>query len=108
MKQGLYRISLQTGLGADTAVVVLNDGRMLGGDSRFAYIGDYTFSGDSFSAQLFIRQIGDAPGMATALGLLPVTLQLKGKISGDHIDATGAAHEYPERECQAEFAWLES
>ena len=108
MKQGLYRISLQTGLGEDVAVVVLQNGRMLGGDSQFAYSGDYTENGDQFTANILIRQHADIPGLATALGLLPVTLKLSGKIRGDMIDATGAAHEYPDRECQATFEWLEA
>ena len=108
MKQGLYRIRLQTGLGEDTAVAVLRDGRILGGDARFAYVGDYTNSNGNFSAHLLIRQHADTPGMATALGLLPITLRLSGTVSGDLIDATGAAHEYPDRECQAAFEWLEA
>lgn len=108
MKQGLYRISLQTGLAEDVAVVVLQNGRILGGDSQFAYSGDFSAKDDQFTASLLIRQHGDLPGLATALGLLPVTLKLSGKVHGDHIDATGAAHEYPDRECQATLEWLES
>jgi T3SS negative regulator,GrlR len=46
IKNGLYAIRiemLEGGRGHATGIIVLRDGRILGGDSNFYYTGSYTF-----------------------------------------------------------------
>lgn len=80
---GLYAIRFSTRLGEGSGVVVLEGGRFRGGDSRMAYSGRYSFSGDMFSADLTVRTHTEVPGMRSLFGLDTFPLALHGNFAGD-------------------------
>ena len=83
VREGLYAIRFRTRLGTGSGIVVLQDGRFRGGDSRMAYSGRYCFSGDMFSADLLVEKHTDVSGMRSLFGLDRFSLALHGNFSGD-------------------------
>jgi hypothetical protein len=83
MREGLYAIRFRTAHGQGSGVIVLEGGRMRGGDSRMAYSGRYTFSGDMFSADLAVTTHTDVPTMRSLFGLDAFALALHGNFAKD-------------------------
>ena len=76
VKNGLYSISVQMrdgGRGHATGVLVLSDGRILGGDSYFYYTGSYTFANGKWRGELTTRQHTEAVGLNLLFGGREVT-----------------------------------
>ncbi|MGH8057627.1 MAG: hypothetical protein ACREOH_10405 [Candidatus Entotheonellia bacterium] len=87
--EGLWTAEFGTASGMlNGGVVVLESGRILGGDSGYYYTGKYSISGDTLSGDLRATHYY-GPGV-TAFGdsASMFTIELTGKINsaGDHID----------------------
>jgi len=55
MYDGLWTVEFIAAPGlSGTGVVVLNDGRLLGGDAGYYYSGNYKISGDTFQGEISI------------------------------------------------------
>lgn len=91
MRNGLYRVHFQTPLGLGAGVVVLRDGRLLGGDSSMAYDGDYRVEGTTFRATVNVTKHSDIPGMFSVLGTDRATLVVAGEIAGSSAALVGAS-----------------
>ena len=83
MIEGLYAVRFATSLGDGSGVVVLENGNFRGGDSRMAYSGRYSVSGEMLSADIAVFTHTDNPKLASAFGLDAFSLSLHGNFAAD-------------------------
>jgi hypothetical protein len=91
---GLYAIAIEmTGPkhGHATGVVVLQDGRIMGGDSFFYYTGSYSYSRDKWRGEMIVHQHTEAPGLNLVFGGREVTCGFTGTYSDGFADIDGTA-----------------
>lgn len=88
--------------GVGGGVVVFTNGKVLGGDSGFAYVGTYEQQGDTLKARVAATQFD--PNIPSVLGV-PGNhdLIIEGKVSGEKINATGALAAYPDTKIVVEL-----
>ena len=104
MRSGLYKVHFQTQIGSGAGVAVLDDGRLLGGDSSMSYIGSYTEKDGTLTAH--VRVDVHTEGLPSVLGINRANLELRGRIQGDSITMDGSAAEASGVSFQAILAWL--
>jgi T3SS negative regulator,GrlR len=104
MLNGLYKVEFQTPLGAGAGVVVVQDGKIQGGDSTMYYTGNVTENGQDFSAQVESRVHTPVSGIRSVFGVNHAHIKLVGKINGDTAVAQGSAAEAPGLIFQAQFS----
>ena len=71
MKNGLYSIHvrLQDGRsGKGSGVVMVRDGKVLGGDAYLFYTGSYTTKGDTFKGEVLIQRHTSSPDVSPLFG----------------------------------------
>ena len=95
VKNGLYRVSFQTPLGAGAGVLHLMDGRLWGGDTGLYYVGTYTINENELIADVTTNRHTQIPGNTSVFGIDHVHIQLRGPVQEDHIAMTGSAAEAP-------------
>jgi hypothetical protein len=91
---GLYTISIEMlsgKRGYATGVVVLLDGRIMGGDSYFYYTGTYSFRNGKWRGELTSRQHTEAIGINLAFGGREVSCGFTGIYSDGAAEAEGTA-----------------
>jgi hypothetical protein len=81
--QGLYKVEFHTAHGSGRGVIYANQGRLLGGNSAFAFIGNYDDAGDEITLNLKGRQQGErfhfeggtaqVPGVAFRSTMIPIS-----------------------------------
>jgi hypothetical protein len=94
VRDGLYTLGIEmTGMkrGHATGVVVLQDGRIMGGDSFFYYMGSYSFSRGKWRGEMIVHQHTEAPGLNLVFGGREVTCGFTGTFSQDSADIDGTA-----------------
>jgi hypothetical protein len=106
MKNGLYKASYETMLGAGSAVIHAIDGKLWGGDAGLYYVGSYVDDGSKISAKLRTDRHTVHPGLTSVFGLDRVNITLVGTTSGDTIQCTGTAAEAPGVNFTAVLKWL--
>jgi hypothetical protein len=106
MQNGLYKVEFQTQRASGAGVVVLEGGKIRGGDSAMYYVGSYKESGTDFSADVEGRKHSSPPGMVSVFGVDHTHITLKGKISGNSATMTGTAKEAPGVAFQAKLSRL--
>lgn len=97
MQNGLYRASFKTPMGEGFGVVVLTDGTLQGGDTMMYYQGNYSETGDQFTASVEVDAHSTVPGMSSVFGpgRNRVHIDLKGHSSGDSATAQGSSPQAP-------------
>lgn len=95
MKDGLYSATFSTPKGNGTGVVVLQDGKLRGGDSMMAYVGTYSESDNQFSAQFEVKVHSRPPGMSSVFGRDHVHVSANGTSDGDTVQMNATAKEVP-------------
>ena len=93
---GLYKIESSTELGTGYGVVVMDNGKVRGGDAAFAYVGTYREEGDDFSVDVVTSRHTDAPAITSLFGADDAKVHLRGNSSGSIIDLQGKAAESPD------------
>ena len=95
MLDGLWILQFHGPGGVGGGVVVFTKGRVLGGDSGFAYVGSYEEKGDTLMAKVTVTQFD--PSIPSVLGV-PGNhdLLIEGKIVNDTIEGTGALVTHPD------------
>jgi hypothetical protein len=92
---GLYTLGIEmTGIkrGHATGVVVLQDGRIMGGDSFFYYTGSYSYHKDKWRGEMIVHQHTDAPpGLNLVFQQREVTCGFTGTYSDGFADIDGTA-----------------
>ena len=94
VKNGLYAIEIKmedSSRAHASGVIVLLDGRILGGDSYFYYSGTYTFKQDKWRGELTTRQHAQPVGINLLFGGREVTCGFTGTYSDGHAEVHGTA-----------------
>lgn len=78
-----------------TGVVVISNGKIMGGDSGFTYIGDCSVSGGVVTARLRVKQYSSVPGMVSIAGLNDYWLTLTGQKGHDSMVLKGQPDSIP-------------
>ena len=95
LKEGLYCVQFQTPRGAGAGVVVLEGGRIRGGDARIFYTGTYSENGDQFTAQVRTDAHTNTPNAGSVFGPDKLNISLRGTSSGNAATLSGNAAEAP-------------
>lgn len=93
LRNGSYSAWFRTPNGEGTGIIVINDGRLTGGDTVIGYDGSYTQDGDGFTATITTRRL--TPGQPSIFGIDNVDLTLSGKSTGTTAFASGTAKQAP-------------
>src|SRR6202035_4550778 len=94
LRNGSYSAWFRTAQAEGTGIVVLNDGKLTGGDTVLAYTGTYFQNGDRFSA--FVRTQRHSPGQPSIFGIDNLDLTLIGKSTPTTASCAGTAKQAPD------------
>ena len=92
----------EVGFGA--GVIVIETGRILGGDSSFYYLGTYSIAGDDVTCEIEVRR--HAAGHPSVLGKDDSKLKLRAKLNDQTMLFVGTDAENPMVKFQAEIRRL--
>jgi hypothetical protein len=95
LRDGLYKVEFHTVHGSGNGVLYATSGKIRGGNSGFAFIGNYTLKGDEIHVKISTLRHNAEPGFKPLFGIDMVTLTLKGKENGDMFDFEGSALQLP-------------
>jgi hypothetical protein len=93
LRNGSYSAWYRTQHGEGTGIVMLNDGKVTGGDTVLAYTGSYVQDGDAFTA--FVATRRHAQGQPSVFGIDNVDLTLTGKSTATMASCTGTVEQVP-------------
>ncbi len=95
MREGLYKVEFHTVHGTGSGVLYATSGKLRGGNSGFAFIGNYNGKGDEIHVKISTQRHNDDPDIKPLFGTDMITLTLKGTANGDMVDFEGAALQLP-------------
>ena len=95
MREGLHKVEFHTVHGTGTGVIYATSGKLRGGNSGFAFSGNYSGNGDGILVKISTQRHNDDPAFKPLFGTDMITLMLKGKESGDMVDFEGSALQLP-------------
>jgi hypothetical protein len=95
LRDGLYKVEFHTVHGTGSGVVYATAGKLRGGNSAFAFIGNYYGTEDEINAKITTQRHYDDPAFKPLFGTDMITLTLKGKMNGDMLDFEGTAMQLP-------------
>ena len=95
MREGLYKVEFHTVHGTGTGVIYATSGKLRGGNSGFAFSGNYTGQGDDILVKISTQRHNDDPAFKPLFGTDMITLMLKGRENGDMVDFEGSALQLP-------------
>jgi hypothetical protein len=96
MLKGLYKVEMRTVHGSRRGIIYVYDGKMMGGNSAFAFIGTYRESeGGEVSVDISTIRHNDDPSFEPLLKADRVTLALKGRQQGEQYFFEGGTTQTP-------------
>ena len=95
MQEGLYKVEFHTVHGTGTGVIYAISGKLRGGNSGFAFIGNYLRKDGEIHVKISTQRHNADPGFKPLFGTDMITLTLKGVENGDMIDFEGTALQLP-------------
>ncbi|WP_375413888.1 GrlR family regulatory protein [uncultured Bradyrhizobium sp.] len=95
MLQGLYKVEFNTVHGSRCGVIYAYDGKMLGGNSAFAFIGRYDESGEEIRAEVSTVRHHEDPNYQPLFKTDKITLKLRGWREDDHFYFEGGSTQMP-------------
>src|ERR1700751_5314082 len=95
MLKGLYKVDMETVHGSRRGVLYVYDGKMMGGNLAFAFIGTYRESGGEIFADLSTLRHNDDPAHQPLLKTDIVTLTLRGRQHGEQYHFEGGTTALP-------------
>ena len=96
MLKGLYKVEMHTAHGSRRGVIYVYDGKMMGGNSAFAFIGNYRESEDGeVSVDISTMRHNDDPNFQPLLKADRVTLSLTGRQQGEQYFFEGGTTQMP-------------
>jgi len=96
MLQGLYKIEMHTMHGSRRGVLYAYDGKMMGGNSAFAFIGTYQRSGDGeVSVDISTLRHNDDPNFQPLFNTDRINLKLRGRQQGERYHFEGGTAQAP-------------
>lgn len=93
LRNGSYSAWFRTPRGEGMGVVVLNDGKLSGGDTITAYTGSYVEDGDNFTAVIATERHSES--LTSVFGFDHVDLTLTGRSTATTATCTGTAKQAP-------------
>ena len=108
LQDGLYKVHFQTPRGVGDGVVVLQGGKLRGGDSMIYYTGTYTQNGNQFAAQVDTdaHSAPPVPGLQSVFGPNKVHIAISGTSSGNTAQLQGTSPQAPGVPLQATLTWI--
>lgn len=107
MEEGLYGIRFTTGELQGSGVLLLEGGRLRGGDSRMYYVGRYSVNGTMFSADLHVRKHTEMPRLKTLFDTDAFSLSMHGNFGKEPAELIAVAPSRPGIELRATLFKLE-
>jgi T3SS negative regulator,GrlR len=95
LREGLYKVEFHTVHGTGTGVIYAVNGKLRGGNSGFAFIGNYIGKGDEVHVKVSTQRHNDDPALRPLFGADMITLTLKGTANDDMVDFEGTALQLP-------------
>ena len=95
MQEGLYKLEFNTVHGTGTGVLYATNGKLRGGNSAFAFVGNYSDRGDGIHVKVSTQRHNPDPAFRPLFGTDMITLTLKGTANGDMVDFEGEALQLP-------------
>ena len=95
LQDGLYKVEFHTVHGTGSGVIYATAGKLRGGNTGFAFIGNYTGKGDEIFVKISTQRHNPDPGFKPLFGIDMITLTLKGTTNGDMVDFEGTALQLP-------------
>jgi len=96
MLNGLYKVEMHTVHGSRRGVIYVYDGKMMGGNSAFAFIGTYRESANGeVSVDISTMRHNDDPNFQPLLKSDKVTLSLRGRQQGEQYCFEGGTTQVP-------------
>ena len=96
MLQGLYKVEMHTVHGSRRGVLYVYDGKMLGGNSAFAFIGTYRNSGDGeVLVEISTVRHNEDPNYQPLFKADKITLTLRGRQRGEQYHFEGGTAQLP-------------
>ena len=106
MRDGLYRVEFHTVHGTGTGVIYATAGKLRGGNSAFAFIGNYVGRDDGFHVKVSTQRHNPDPAFRPLFGSDNITLTLRGVENGDMVDFEGSALQLPGVAFRAVLTWI--
>ena len=95
MFEGFYKVRFELGGAVGRSVMYVGGGKMLGGNSAFAFVGNYSDRGDGIHVKVSTQRHNPDPAFRPLFGTDMITLTLKGTANGDMVDFEGEALQLP-------------
>jgi len=95
LQEGLYKVEFHTVHGTGTGVVYAINGKLRGGNSAFAFIGNYAARDDGIRVKVATQRHNPDPAFKPLFGTDMITLTLKGADNGNMVDFEGTALQMP-------------
>jgi len=95
LREGLYKVEFHTVHGTGTGVIYATGGKLRGGNSAFAFIGNYVDRDDGIQVKVSTQRHNPDPAFRPLFGTDMITLTLKGIAHGDMVDFEGTALQLP-------------
>ncbi|PDT74787.1 GrlR family regulatory protein [Bradyrhizobium sp. C9] len=95
MQEGLYKLEFHIVHGTGTGVLYATGGKLRGGNSAFAFVGNYTDRSDGIHVKVSTQRHNPDPAFRPLFGTDMITLMLKGTANGDMVDFEGEALQLP-------------
>ncbi|HTG08703.1 MAG TPA: GrlR family regulatory protein [Bradyrhizobium sp.] len=95
MLHGLYKVEMHTVHGSRRGVLYVYDGKMMGGNSAFAFIGTYQDADGDVSVDISTLRHNEDPKFQPLLKTDKITLALKGKQRGEQYFFEGGTPQLP-------------
>jgi hypothetical protein len=95
LQEGLYKVEFHTVHGTGSGVLYATGSKLRGGNSGFAFIGNYTRKGDEIHVRISTQRHNADPAFKPLFGTDMITLMLKGTGTSDMIDFEGTALQLP-------------
>jgi hypothetical protein len=96
MREGLYKVEMHTVHGSRCGVLYVNDGKMMGGNSAFAFIGTYRDREDGrVLVDISTMRHNDDPKFQPLLKTDKITLSLEGRQQGEQYFFEGGTTQLP-------------
>jgi T3SS negative regulator,GrlR len=91
LQEGLYKVEFHTVHGTGSGVIYATCGKLRGGNSAFAFIGNYSGAGDAIQLKVSTRRHNDDPSFKPLFATDMITLTLRGRENGNMVDFEGSA-----------------
>jgi len=95
MLQGLYKVEMHTVHGSRRGVLYVYDGKMMGGNSAFAFVGTYRESNGEVLADISTMRHNEDPSFQPLFKSDKINLTLKGRQQGEQYFFEGGTTQLP-------------